>query len=274
MRRADAPDWNVLTLRGKRRAHVVKIRRVVDLKPRLDRQDLRIEERRRIAVSHVPRDEQLAAPIEHDAQLPARANHVLAAEWMVRVIQIADCTRANTSQDGAAAHEPSRNDGTAHPRVGAKGAVASAGDTERRFLVARGCLRDQIDGAAEAVPAIERPLRAAKHFDPVEIQKIREHHGRPRQVHAIEIHSRARIGPGQHRIGAYPADGDLSAPGVLREGDSGCAPGDVLDRVILHPSQLVSGQDAHGHRDGLHISLARPRRRDDGLLQDQDRERQ
>ena len=262
------------SLRGKRRANLMKIRGIVHLKARFDRQDLRIVERSRIAVGQVRRDPQLGARIEHDAQLPARTNHVLAAERMVRVIQIADCTRADTPQDGAAAHEPSRNDGTADARVDTKGAVASAADTERGFLVARGCSADQIDGAAEAVPAIERPLRPAEDFDPVEIQKIREHHGRPGQVHAIEIQGRTRIGPGGHRIGPYPADGDLSAPGVLCEGDPGCATGDVLDRVILHPSQLDSGQDAHRHRDGLHISLAGPRRRDDGLLEDQDRERQ
>ena len=99
MKRADAPDCERATLRGKRRANVVKIGGIVDLKPRLDRQDLRIEQRRRIAVSHVPREVQLAARIEHDAQLAARADDVLAAERMVRVLEVPDRTRADTSQE-------------------------------------------------------------------------------------------------------------------------------------------------------------------------------
>ena len=79
------------------------------MKPRFDRQNLRIVERRVLCV-RIRREQQLGARVEQDAQLPARGDQVLSAKWMIRVIDVAD-NPSGRSLDRRAAHQPSPNDG-------------------------------------------------------------------------------------------------------------------------------------------------------------------
>ena len=134
---------------------------------------------------------------------------------MIRVIDVADHAGLGVSLDHRTAHQPVANDGAAHPSGAAKRAEVPAGETNRGFALVRRRLGDQVDGTAEAVAAVERALRAAKDLDPLEVEKVGQHHRRPRQVDAVQIHGGTRIGPREHRIGADPADRDLRQSGVL-----------------------------------------------------------
>ena len=91
--------------------------------------------------------------VEDRGPLHQNQRRGILGEWMVRVIQISDSTRPDASQDGAAANQPTRNDGTAHAGVDTKRAVTSAGDPKRGFLVTRGCLLTRL----MAPPTLLRP---------------------------------------------------------------------------------------------------------------------
>ena len=252
----------------------MKIGRVIHLESRLHGQHLGVGQRNRILMGHVPGDEQIAAPVEYDVQLAAHGGHVLAAEGVVRVIQIPDEAVAHASQDGGAAHNPVANDRTAQPCFGAKRPEVPGDESCGRVEGVRGWLRDEIDGAAHGVPAIERALRAAQHFDALEIQKITQHHDRPGQVDAVDVHRRARIRAGKHHIGADATDRQLREVRVLGERHRGCVPCDVRDVVRFRPLEVRPLEDAHGYRGRLHVALAGLRRGHDRLLLRRHRERQ
>ena len=72
-----------------------------------------------------------------------------------------------------------------------------------------GRVRDQVQGTAHGVAAVERPLRTAKHLHTLEVQEIGKHHDGPRDVDAVDVQGRARIGPGEHHIAADPTDSEL-----------------------------------------------------------------
>ena len=83
-----------------------------------------------------------------------------------------------------------------------------------------------------------------------EIQKIREDHPGPGQVHAIDIHGRNRNRSREDGVGADPADRQLREASVLGECDARRTARDGLDGVIFQPIQIRSPQDRHGQRPG------------------------
>ena len=118
---------------------------------------------------------------------------------------------------------------------------------------------------------VQRPLRAAKNFDTVEIEELGQHGGRARDVDAVDVHGRARIRAGECRSAANSADGELREPCVLRDGEARCQASQIGDRVYLALRQLGLRQDADRHWDFLKLPFTGPIGRDGHLLEDLNR---
>ncbi len=165
---------------------------------------------------------------EREPQLAASRRHVVAAERVVGMVEVADEPIPNPAQDGRAAAQPALHERPAHSCLGAQRLQVSEPDALRGGERLARRLRDHVQRAADRVAAVERPLRPAQHLDPLEVQEVAEHHRRPREVHAVQVHGRARVGAGEDDVRPDAADRELGEAGVLGEGDAGRPPGRVL----------------------------------------------
>ena len=252
--------------RRHRGVDLVQVGGIVHLEPRLHRQDLRVAHRGRILAGGVGREHELAPPVQDHPEPAERGGHVFPAQRILRMIEIAHEPVAHAAQDGRAAHHPAAHQGAAHPGIGPNLTGAARHQPDRRLGLVGRHPRHDVHRAADDVAPVEGALRPAQHFDPLDVDEVGQHPGRPRQVDAVEIHGGARVGAGKDDIGADAADGELREAGVLREGDRRTEPGQLLHRVHVGALQLVAGQHAHGHRHGVHVALADLRGGDHGVF--------
>ena len=206
---------NPLAGRRHRGVDLVQVGRVVHLEPRLHRQHLRVAHRRRILVGGVGREQELAAPVQDHPQPAERRGHVFPAQRILRMVEIAYEPVADAAQDGRAAHHPAAHQGTADPGGGSDLTGAARQQPNRRLGLVGRYPRHDVHRAADDVAPVEGALRSAQHLDPLDIDEVGQHAGRPRQIDAVEIHGAARVGAGEDDVGADAADGELRKAGVL-----------------------------------------------------------
>ena len=211
----------------------------------------------------VAREQELALRSEREPQLAASRRDVVAAERVVGMVEVADEPFPNPAQDGRAAAQAALHERAAHSRLGAKRLQVSEPDALRGGERLARRLRDHVQRAADRVAAVERPLRPAQHLDPLEVQEVAEHHRRPREVHAVQVNGRARVGAGEDDVRPDAADRELGEAGVLGERDAGRKPGRVLHARGRGPRQLGSRQHADRARGRLRVALAQLVRGDD-----------
>ena len=219
---------------------------------------------------HVARQEQVDARAPHVLQLGARGQDVHAAERVAGMLEVAHEPVLDAPQERGRAPQPARDDRPARARLDPPRAQVAGGDPRTRLKGVGRQLREDVERAADRVPAVERALRAAQDLDAVEVHEIGEHHRRAREVNAVHVDGRAGVGAREDRVGPDAADRELAVAGVLREGQGRRLAGQVLDRLRLASTQLLRGQDADGERRRLQLALARLRRRDDDPLGDPD----
>ncbi len=193
---------------------------------------------------------------------------------MVRVVQVADKPGPNTPHKGGAAQDPSTNERTAQPGRGAKRAEAAPGYPHGGFEIVRGCVRDQVHRAAHGVAAVERTLGTPEYFHALDIQKIRQHHDRPRDVDAVDIERHAGIGPREHDAAADPPDGELRVIRVLRERQRRREAGDLRGAARSHACQITARKHADGNGRRLHVTESGLRRSDGRVLLQEHRKHQ
>ena len=200
-----------------RRANVVEIGGVVELISRLCEQDLVVGQRNSGLVVDVTRQQQVRPPIEHHAQLTARGGDIIAAKRVVQMFEVADETVPDATFERDRPHHSVAFQRPAHPRVRAKLSEVAGGDTGGRLEVIGGRPGNEVHRPADGVPPIQRALRPSKHFDAIQIEKPRERHRGPGEIHAVEIDRRTRIRSGKHGVRPDPADRELAPAGVLRK---------------------------------------------------------
>ena len=145
-------------------------------------------------------------------------------------------------------------------------------DARRELSLVRGQIGDEIDCASHHVATVQRSLRTAKNLRAFQVQEVTEHAGGAREIDTIEVHRRARIGPGKDRIGPDPADGELGKAGVLGERHRGHQAGKIGDAVRLAPLQLFTGQHADGRRYFLKLAFSGLVRGDEDFFEDPNRQ--
>src|SRR5262245_3609902 len=138
---------------------------------------------------------------------------------MVRMLEIADVAVADAAHERDTAHHPVAFERTARARLRAKRSETARYEPRRSLEVVRRQPRDQVHRAADGIASIQRALRSAKYFDSIDVDELDESHRWTSEVHAVEIHDGTRIGAGVHRIGADPANGQLTEACILRKGD-------------------------------------------------------
>ena len=115
-------------------------------------------------------------------------------------------------------------------------------------------LGHDVDGAADGVAAVERALRAAQHFDPIdEDRRFASLHGRG-GVDAVRIHRNRAIGGVGVAEAADAAQRDAVGLGGILQARREV--GDVLDRVDPDKVTLFRRKGGHGHRHVLQALLA------------------
>ena len=103
-----------------RRSNVVKIRRVVDLKSRFDDQGFVEHQRNPALIVDVARQPQIGPAIEHQEQLAAGRGHVIAAEGMVGMIEVANVAVLDAARERDRSHHLVANERAADVRASAK----------------------------------------------------------------------------------------------------------------------------------------------------------
>jgi hypothetical protein len=98
----------------------VEIRRVVDLKARFHDKGLVECQWSPVLIIDIARQQEIRPAIEDHAQLAARRRDVMAAEAMIRMVQVADVAIADTSRDRDRSHHPVAHERAAGPRTAAK----------------------------------------------------------------------------------------------------------------------------------------------------------
>jgi hypothetical protein len=219
-------------------------------------------------------EEQVGGGIEDEAQFRPGTTHVVAAQRMLGVTEVAHVAAADAFDDRQAAHDPIAHQRTADARVGAECVEVTADDGRRGFHRARRPLRNQIERAAHGIAAVERPLGAAQDLDPFEVDEIVEHHHRTCEIDAVEVDGRARVGTGEHHVRPDAANGELSQITVLGEGHRWSPACELGNSVRVDAPELFAGDHADGERRRLDVALAGLRGRDEHMLGDAHRERE
>ena len=146
------------------------------------------------------RQQQVRPAIEHHAQLAPRGGVIIAAKRMVRMLEVADETVLDATRDRERPHHSVAFERPAHSRVRAKLSEVSGCDMGGRLEVIGGRAGYEVYRPADRVPSIQGALRSTKHFDAIQIEKPREHHRRPGEVHTVEIHRRTWIRSGKQNV--------------------------------------------------------------------------
>ena len=114
--------------------------------------------------------------------------------------------------------------------------------------------RDDVDDAAKAVPSVQRPLRPAQHFDPLNVEQVGVEHAGVHIVHVVHIKADGRIvvdGPDAAyegvRVAPEPPIGDEQVRNL---------PGDILNRADARVLDLLFGNGGHADRHVLHVLRA------------------
>ena len=253
-----------------RRSNVVEIGGVVELISRLRHQHLVVGQRNASLVVDVARQQQVRPAIEHHAQLAACGGVIIAAKRMVRMLEVADETVPDAARERDRPHHSVAFERPAHPRVRAKLSEVSGCEMGGRLEVIGGRAGYEVHRPADGVASIQRALRPSKHFDALQIEKPRERHRRPGEVHAVEIDRRTWIRSGKHRVCTDPADRELAPAGVLRKRHRGGQRRRPFNGLGSEAAE-IGGRDG-SDRDGnlLHIAPARLGGRDDRLFHEGD----
>src|SRR4029077_14329708 len=110
--------------------------------------------------------------------------------------------------------------------------VVVAGGQARTGLERAGRLPgDDVDGAANRVASVERPLRAPQDFDTLYVQKIHEHHRGACQVHTVEVNRGAGIGTSGDAGRSDTAVGPLRPAAVRRNRERRHETGEAFDSL-------------------------------------------
>ncbi len=145
-----------------------------------------------------------------------------------------------------------------HP-LGAEAEAAQACRGLAAELAGR-LLGDEVDRAADGVLAVERTLRAAQHFDTLEIDKVEGGTGRFRHRHAVDIDADRLVAreTGVRRR-REAADGDQRAEGVadrLVDLDVRDRVTDVADGLDARALERLGAERRHRDRHVLQLLLA------------------
>ena len=148
--------------------------------------------------------------------------------------------------------------------------VAAAGrrDVERRVF-RDDVARHVLDGARERVLAVKRALRAAQHFDALDVVDVEQGTLRTRDVDVIQIDADAGLEAPQRVVLADAADIGVDRAGGRAPGihfDVRRVRGDVFERADVLLQQLVGSERGDRDRDVLQALFAPPGR--DGDLLD------
>ena len=125
-----------------------------------------------------------------------------------------------------AAGEPQADAGDAHlgqfeRELIGLGAVVAKACRRRTAPLAGGLAGDEVHRTSQRIAAIERALRAAEHFDALQIHHVEHRTLRLTEVDAVEIHANGGV-PEQSWVGLHTAtDGDLRGRGVTRSAGHG-----------------------------------------------------
>ena len=248
----------------------MEIRGVVELISRLRHQHLVVRQWNPSLVIHVARQQQIGAAIEDHAQLTARGGHVVAAKWMVRMLEVADEAVADAARERDRSHHSVAFQRSAHARVCATLSEVSGCEMGGRLEVIGGRAGYEVHRAADGVPSIQRALRPSKHFDALQIEKPRERHRRPSKVHAVEIDRRTGIRSGKHRVCTDPANRELAPAGILRKRHRGSQRRRPFNGLGSEAAEVGSRDSGDRHRNRLHAVLAQLRTRDDRFFHEGD----
>jgi hypothetical protein len=138
-----------------------------------------------------------------------------------------------------------------------------------RVIAAR-FTRDQADGAAEAVLAEQRALRAAQHLDALEVEQVDGATGQGAVVDVVDVHTDAGVGGVDVFRGLHAAHADLrrgSAEAALRtDARVRYHQAQILDIVQALAFEEIPRHRGDGERRVLQV-LAAELRRDDDLLE-------
>ena len=88
-----------VTPREQRRSNIVEIWGVVELISRLRDQHFVVGQRNSRLVVDVGRQQQVRAAIEHHAQLTPRGGVIIAAKWMIGMLQVPDITVPDAARE-------------------------------------------------------------------------------------------------------------------------------------------------------------------------------
>ena len=135
------------------------------------------------------------------------------------MVEVADVAVPQAPRECDLPHHSIAFERSANAGVGAPLAEVSGCDIGGRLEVVGWRPGYQVDRPADRVASIQGALRSAQHLDALQIEELDELHRRAREVDTVEVHRRARIRPGEHDIGADPADRELAVAGVLGQGD-------------------------------------------------------
>ena len=98
----------------------MEIRRVVDLKSRFDDQGFVERQWNPALIVDVARQPQIGSAIEHQEQLATRGGHVIAAEQMVGMVEVAYVAVPDAARERDRSHHLVANQRAADVRVSAK----------------------------------------------------------------------------------------------------------------------------------------------------------
>ena len=221
---------------------------------------------RLVLVDVVERQRRLEGIARREAQRRARADPVLLAPVGAGPVlpAVGLATRGGKEQRQIVTERDVRDD------RGAPGVVAAAGELGISAAAAFGSACDQVDRAADVVLAEERALRAAQHFDPLDVGEIQVRAEGARQVHAIDIQADRGIG-GQQEVELAHATDECAhlrgrAARARREIQVGCCTLDRGDLTEVVVPQKIAGERRHRDRSLLDVRL-HPLRGDDDFLE-------
>ncbi len=95
---------------------------------------------------------------KYDPELPSARPRVVTAEGVVRVIEILHETRAHAAEEREIAHHMVLDQWAADGAFGAELVVVAGGEAHRRLEGVGRLPREDVDGAADCVAPVERPL--------------------------------------------------------------------------------------------------------------------
>ena len=173
----------------------MEVRRVVDVKSRLDDQSLVERQRSPALIVDVARQPQIGPSIEHEEELATRGGHVIAAERMARMVEVAHVAVPDAARERDRSHHLVANERAADVRVSAKLGEVPGRELCGNLHVVGRRLGQHVDRAADRVASIQGALWTTQDLDAIEVEKLHELHRRAREVDTVEKHRGARIEP-------------------------------------------------------------------------------